>query len=233
MMDTEHAAVVAQRHLAAIATMFPDLIYGLGRNGNGQGQRVTGSKERPLPIRENVSEALGEVHEFAMYLADRVYWEVGENLSELMDDDILATVSRRLIGVFAPNDDAIGRDFAKECRRLAARVRAVAYPHGTRWIDVPNRADDKAERREPMPCVEMVSDPSGEQVPCPGHYRMRISPDGAWFMNVADPASWPPLTCKADERHVVTGVELARALAWARMNETTCGEELRAWRTAA
>lgn len=219
--QNEHAAVKAQRHLASIATMFPDLIYGLGRNGNGQGQRVSGSKERPLPIRESVSEALGQVHEFAMYLADRAHFEAGENLSGLLDDDILATVARRLIGVFAPEDDAAGRDFARECASLAGHVKSVAYPHGTRTVDVPNRVDEHASRREPMPCAEPE---------CPGHYQMRISPDGKWFMNLADPTSWPPLTCKADNRHIVTGVELARATAWARMNTTTCHEELRKWR---
>lgn len=226
MMDakTEHAAIRAQRHLTEIATMFPDLIYGLGRNGNSAGERVSGSKGRPLPIREEVSEALSAVHEFAAYLADRVWWECRENLSELLDDDILVTVARRFIGVFAPNDDAEGRAFAAECKTLAARVRSVAYPHGVRWVDVPNRADERAARREPMPCVEPG---------CVGHYRMRISPDGAWFTNVADPQSWPPLTCSKESSHVVTGVELAKSLAWARMNGTTCGEELRAWRLSA
>lgn len=219
----EHPAITAQRHLTEIATMYPDLTYGLGRNGNSGGPKISGSKERPLPIRENVSETLREVHEFAMYLSDRAYWEAGENLHGLLDDDILVTVARRLIGVFVTNDDADGRDFVAQCKTLAKRVRSVAYPHGSRWVDVPNRADEHAKRRDPMVCAE---------VGCGGHYRMRIDPDGRWFVNIADPASWPPLTCKTDDRHVVTGVELARALAWARMNGTTCGEELRKWRAA-
>lgn len=219
----EHPAVTAQRHLSELATMMPDLIYGLGRNGNSGSEKVSGSKERPLPIRENVSETLTAVHEFAMYLADRVYWDTRENLSQLLDDDILATVARRFIGVFAPESNLEGRAFAMECKQLAGRVRSVAYPHGVRWVDVPNRADDQAQRRDPMPCAEPE---------CTGHYRMRISPDGAWFTNVADPASWPPLTCSAKDTHIVTGVELARSLAWARMNGTSCGEELRAWRVA-
>lgn len=220
----EHPAITAQRHLAEIATMYPDLVYGLGRNGNSNSERVSGSKERPLPIREAVSDALKAVHEFAMYLADRVYWESKENLTQLLDDDIIAETSRRFIGVFAPEDDTEARAFVKECRSLARRINAVAYPHGVRWIDVPNRADENARRREPMPCAEPG---------CDGHYRMRISPDGAWFTNVADPASWPPLTCSKEGLHIVTGVELARSLAWARMNGTTCGEELRAWRLSA
>ncbi len=224
MTKPEHAAVTAQRHLAEIATMFPDLIYGLGRNGNSGGPKITGSKERPLPIRENVSEALRTVREFAGYLADRVYWEAGETLTGLMDDDILTTVARRFIGVFAPEDDHDGREFAKECKRLAGHVRSVAYPHGARMVDVPNRADEHAQRREPMPCAEPE---------CEGRYQMRIEPNGRWFVNIADPSSWPPLTCKADNRHVVTGVELARAIAWARMNNTTCQEELRSWRASA
>jgi len=219
----EHAAVTAQRHLSAIATMFPDLIYGLGRNGNSAAERVSGSKERPLPIRESVSEALSDVHAFAMYLADRVHWETGENLSVLLDDDIFATVARRFIGVFAPQDDRAGQDFAKECATLARHVRSVAYPYGTRVINVPNRVDEGASRRDPMKCAEPE---------CGGNYQMRIDPDGRWFMNIADPASWPPLTCKADNRHIVTGVELARATAWARMNGTTCHEELKEWRAA-
>lgn len=228
----EHAAITAQRYLADIATMFPDLIYGLGRNGNGQSERVSGSKERPLPIRENVSEALTAVHEFAMHLADRVYWETKdhENLAELLDDDILATVSRRYIGVFAANDDTEGRAFAKECRRLAGHVHSVAYPHGSRWVDVPNRAGEEAKRRDLMPCVEVIEGEEPQR--CPGHYRMRLDPNGRWFTSVANPETWPPLTCSKESAHIVTGVELARALAWARMNETTCGEELAKWRAA-
>jgi hypothetical protein len=219
----EHPAIKAQRHLAEIATMYPDLVYGLGRNGNSASERISGSKERPLPIRTEVSDALTAVHEFAMYLADRVYWESHENLAQLLDDDIIAEVSRRFIGVFASNDDLEAREFVKECKGLAGRIRSVAYPHGARLIDVPNRVDDNASRRDPMQCVEPG---------CAGNYQMRIDPNGRWFVNVADPASWPPLTCKADNRHIVTGVELARSIAWAKMNGTTCSEELRAWRAA-
>jgi len=220
----EHPAITAQRHLSEIATMFPDLIYGLGRNGNGAGERVSGSKERPLPIREEVSEALRDLHSFAMYLSDRVYWEAGESLGGLLDDDIMVTVARRFIGVFVHEDDQAGREFAKECARLARRARAVAYPHGARLVDVPNRVDEGASRRDPMKCAEPE---------CQGNYQMLIDPNGRWFVNIADPSSWPPLTCKADNRHIVTGVELARATAWARMNATTCHEELKQWRMSA
>lgn len=216
----EHPSVMAQRALTEIATMYPDLIYGLGRNGNSAAsERVTNKgHEQPLPISLHVSSALAEVHDFAHYLANRVRWEAGDgDVSDMPDDQVLVEVSRRFIGVFCPDQDKPSRDFAKDCRQLARRVHSAAYPTGVRVIDVPNRAHEDARRNEPMPCAEPG---------CVGHYQVRINPTGTWFTNVADPASWPPLTCTNDTRHVVTGVELARAMAFARSSGRTFWDEL-------
>lgn len=215
----EHPSVMAQRALTDIATTFPDLIYGLGRNGNSSmTERVTGSRETPLPISLGVSEALGEIHDFARYLSSRVRWEAGDgDVSSMPDDQVMVEVSRRFIGVFCPDQDRPSRDFAKECRQIARRAHSAAYPSGVRVIDVPNRAHEDARRNEPMPCAEEG---------CGGHYQVKVNPDGKWFTNVADPLTWPPLTCEKDSRHIVTGVELSRAMAYARSTGRTFWDEL-------
>lgn len=223
MTTKEHPAITAQKHLTRIATIYPDLQKALGRgNTTNNNDKISGSKTPPLPIRLNVSETITTTHQFAMHLADAIYLETGQQL-QLMDADIFTETARNYIGVFAPHDDDEAHAFVKECRQLEARITSVTYPHGVKWIDVPNRVNKDAKRRDPMPCAEPE---------CNGHYRMRISPDGDWYVNIADPATWPPLTCKKNETHIVTGIELSRATAYARMNNTTCIEELRKWRAA-
>lgn len=225
----EHPAIRARRDLADLASLYPVLIRSLVRGGGvGQG-RVTGSPETPLPYRENVSAMLGEVRHLAHYLAQRLVFESDPKrpirASDLPDlpDELLALVSRDLIGHFAPDTGRESEEFARDIASLAKRAELAAYPVGSRWIDVPNRSHEGLARRDPMPCAEPG---------CAGRYRMRLAAESRWGITVADPHTWPPLTCSAEAAHIVTGVELERSIVWARANGTTHLDELRKWRAA-
>ena len=227
--DREHPAVIASRALLEIATTYPALVNSLARSSNPGSARVSGNPETPLPYREAVSEMLSEVAHLAWYLSQRLIFETdGKNRVQQRDlpdlpDERLAMIARQLIGHFTPDDSHDSQEFARDVERLAERVEAAAYPQGSRWVTVPNQAHEQAARRDPMPCAE---------VGCTGHYRMRFAAESRWGITVADPHTWPPLTCSADKSHIVTGVELARSVAWAKSNGTTHIEELRAWRAA-
>lgn len=223
----QHPAIRARASLAELASLYPVLLRCLVRGGSGSGERVSGNPETPLPYREDVSAMLGEIRHLAAYLAQRLVYESDpkrpirpDDLPDL-PDELLALVSRDLIGHFAPDTDDESEAFARDMAALEKRAEAAAYPVGSRWVDVPNRADDNVRRRDQMPCAEPG---------CEGRYRMRLAVDARWGITVADPHTWPPLTCSKDRAHIVTGVELARSVTWAKANGTTHLDELRAWR---
>lgn len=225
----DHPAIRAQRALAEIASLYPVLVRSLARATGPGGGRVTGTPETPLPYRESVSTMLTEVQHMAHYLAQRLVFEADSRrpvtFADLPEtpDEMLAYVSRYVIGHFAPDAGRESEAFAIDVADLSRRVENAVYPEGARWVPVPNKADEHAQRRDPMPCAE-----SG----CEGHYRMRLAAESRWGITVADPHTWPPLVCSTERAHIVTGVELARAVTWAKANGTTHLDELRNWRAA-
>lgn len=227
--DDEHPSVRASRALLEIVTLYPVLARCLVRDSVASDGRVTGTPERPLPYREDVSAMLGEVRHLARFLVQALVLDpdpkrrIAQGELPTATDEQIATVARHYAGRFAPDESADSLAFALDVENLAARAEAAAYPVGARWVTVPNRADEHASRRDPMPCAEPG---------CGGFYRMRLAAEARWGITVADPNTWPPLTCKADGTHIVTGVELARAVAWARANGTTHLHELQTWRAS-
>ncbi|HEX9565118.1 MAG TPA: hypothetical protein VF981_14140 [Gemmatimonadaceae bacterium] len=226
-----HPSIRAREALLSIATLYPALIRRLVRDGSSSAAgRISGNPETPLPYRESASIMLGEVSHMASYLGQRLIFEsTGSHkvtAADLPDrpDERLALIGRDLIGHFAPDVDADSRAFALDCEDLAHRALVTAYPEGVTWLEVPNESGDNASRREPTPCAETG---------CTGRYRMRAGSGTKWLITVADPATWPPLTCSADACHVVTGNELSRAIAYAKSNGTTHWAELRRGRVAA
>lgn len=228
--ESEHPSIAAVRSLLEIATLYPTLMESLPRSSTGSAGRVGGTPEVPLPWRESVSRMLGEIAHLAWFLGQRLILETSGShrvsVAMLPDrpDDRLALIGREYVGHFVPEDDWAGKAFARDLENLAERAESAAYPESFRWVDVPNRADDAAKRRDPMPCAE---------ADCVGHYRMRLGGDSRWGITIVDPKTWPPLTCNTDPKHIVTGTELARAVVWARANGTTHLAELRAWRAVA
>ena len=213
----EHPSIEAQKALSTIATLYPVLERSLPREITGSAGRVTGNPETPLPYRESVSRMLKEIRDFTKNLKRELKIRSPKPI-----DETLALIARKHVGHFVPDSNENSQDFTAIAVDLAKRAETTAYPTPPRWVDVPNRADEGASRRDPMPCAEHG---------CPGHYRMRLDRDSTWGITIVDPKTWPPLTCKNNETHIVTGIELARAVAWARMNRTTHLDELRKWRS--
>lgn len=229
--DREHAAVLARRALLEIAITHSALARSLGRASSASTGRVTGTPEPPLPFRESVSQMLGEIAHLGFYLTQRLVVESSGRKAPVLAahlppalDERLVHIARHHIGHFVPADDFEGRAFAQDLEQLAQRAENAAYPSGSRDIDVPNRADEAALRRDLMPCAEPD---------CKGHYKMRVSVEPMWGITVVDPTTWPPLTCSTDRTHVVTGRELALAVQLARAKGTTHLDELRRGRVEA
>lgn len=225
-----HPAIRAREAMLELATLYPTLITCLGRpSGSGLTGRTTGTPERPLPYIEPVSAMLGEISHFTWYLVQRLIFESdprrpikATDLPEVPGER-LAAIARDLIGHFAPDEGRNSEAFAADVEQLALRANRTAYPSGARWVDVPNRSDNWAARRDTMGCAEPG---------CTGRYRMRLDTNSAWGITVADPNTWPPLTCSSDKAHIVTGVELAKAIELAKVNGTAHLDELMALRAA-
>ena len=199
-----------QKNILEIAALWPALRKQLeaGSGGTNTGP-VTGTRERPMPIRADVFELIKTIDAFAMHYAhvliEDTDWQPPSKPAHT--DDILRAIAgtnarNGRLGHFT-DDDRVWFAIEAEAAKHRKSVRAKLFPRGYRWQPLD------------QPCAETV-----DGQPCPGVYEAPHPLDRDHQFNPDDRATFAALTCR-DRRfkphvtnwhHVVDPFEWTNAL---------------------
>jgi len=188
----DHRSLSLRRDLTAIAAAWPDLLGRLtpGSAVDNSGVRKKPNPFPPLPIDSNVSDVIGEVTEWVLFLAHVLMDETDWTPPEDTSTPSLCLALRDRVGHFSEHpDELLALGILADADRLSRLALHTARPSGRRTI------------RLGIDCAEHTTSDMGERVPCPGQYATTISEDE----RLAD------LVCTQDKTHRVTPAEWFRA----------------------
>lgn len=205
---TVHRSLEVQQHIDTIVRHWPALLARLGGGGGVDRSGVHVAPGSRMLIDADVSRVIGEVSEWAVFLARVLMDEVTVERVDAVcpwtfrvaaepwaprstaTPDLLHEIATERIGHFTEHEDEqLALSVADDSERLAKKVVRTAIPSGRRRI------------RLGIPCLEHGTTDLGERVPCKGQYTTVLAPDES----IGD------LVCTKDDTHRMTPLEWQRA----------------------
>lgn len=165
---SEHPSITVQRDMLAIVDAWPALLARLPRGGTVEHHAGKRTKRAgaPIPIDAHVSDVIGEVTEWVVFLARVLMDETDWTPEQTDTPDLLREIAETRVGHFTEHpDEAWAPGIADDAARLAKLVRTTAYPSGRRKIPLN------------IACIEHGTSDLGERIPCTGKLWTHLVPD--------------------------------------------------------
>jgi hypothetical protein len=185
------SALNARDDLLAIADAWPALRVRLGQAGQGDRSGVRTKPASRPPIDVHVSDVIGELTAWVMFLAHVLVDETDWTPRDVDTPLVLRQIARERVGHFtAHEDEMLAMTFVDDARENRRKAETTAYPSGRRRIKLG------------IPCADAGTGEDGSRIPCGGEYAVTLVEDNPLF---------PDMVCTSDATHRITPAEWQQA----------------------